>query len=394
MTRNGMSIGRRRFLQSGALGLGAGAFVPRTAAGQAAGGRPPAGSEPAAGRVRMSGDGLGLTPADHGRLLARLADEGRIRRDSYSNGGVVGELEERFAAWLGKERAVFMPTGTLANHLAVRALAGGRGRAVVQAESHLFNDSGDCVQTLSGITLMPVAPGRATFTLDDLQEVLDRTASGRVSRPVSVISVETPVRRRFGERFDQAELDRVTAFARGRGIRLHLDGARLFLQSACTGVGVEQYARPFDTVYVSLYKYFNAASGAILAGPRALLDDMFHTRRMFGAGLPGAWPFAAVALHYLPGFLDRFRRAVDVSEGFIERLARHEAFAVERMPAPTNLFRLRVSAPDPAAFQARLRDRGVDLGRIGPDGRVLVGVNETWNRATAADLAERFVAAV
>lgn len=394
MTRSGTSIGRRRFLQSGALGLGAGALVPGMAAGQAAGGLSAAGVEPSAGRVRMTGDGLGLTPGDHGRLLARLADEGLVSRDSYSNGGVVGELEERFAARLGKERAVFMPTGTLANHLAVRALAGGRGRAVVQAESHLCNDSGDCVQTLSGITLMPVAPGRATFTLDDLQEVIDRTAGGRVSRPVSVVSVETPVRRRFGERFDQAELDRVTAFARGRGIRLHLDGARLFLQSACTGVDAAQIARPFDTVYVSLYKYFNAASGAILAGPRALLDDMFHTRRMFGAGLPGAWPFAAVALHHLPGFVDRFRRAVDVSEGFIERVARHEAFAVERMPAPTNLFRLRVSVPDPAAFRARLRDRGVDLGRPAPDGRVLVGVNETWNRATADDLAERFAASV
>lgn len=392
MTRNGTSIGRRRFLQNGALGLGAGALAPGLVAGRGAGGQEAA--EPAAGRVRLSGDGLGLTPADHGRLLARLADEGRIRRDSYSNGGVVGELEERFAARLGKERAVFMPTGTLANHLAVRALAGGRGRAVVQAESHLYNDSGDCVQTLSGITLMPVAPGRATFTLDDLQEVVDRTAGGRVSRPVSVISVETPVRRRFGERFDQAELDRVTAFARARGIRLHLDGARLFLQSACTGVDAAQVARPFDTVYVSLYKYFNAASGAVLAGPRALLDGMFHTRRMFGAGLPGAWPFAAVALHHLPGFVGRFRRAVDVSEGFIERVTRHEAFAVERLPAPTNLFRLRVSVPDPAAFRTRLRDRGVDLGRPGPDGRVLVGVNETWNRATAADLAERFAASV
>ena len=390
MTRNGTSIGRRRFLRSGALGLGAGAFAPGLVAGRGAGGQ--GAVEPAAGRVRMTGDGLGLTPADHGRLLARLADEGRIRRDSYSNGGVVGELEERFAARLGKERAVFMPTGTLANHLAVRALTGGRGRAVVQAESHLCNDSGDCVQTLSGITLMPVAPGRATFTLDDLQEVIDRTAGGRVSRPVSVISVETPVRRRFGERFDQAELDRVTAFARARGIRLHLDGARLFLQSACTGVDAAQIARPFDTVYVSLYKYFNAASGAVLAGPRALLDGMFHTRRMFGAGLPGAWPFAAVALHHLPGFVGRFRRAVDVSEEFIERVTRHEAFAVERLPAPTNLFRLRLSGPDPAAFRTRLRDRGVDLGRPGPDGRVLVGVNETWNRATAADLAERFAA--
>lgn len=394
MTRNGTSIDRRRFLQTGALGLGAGALGPGLAAGQGGGIGAGSGAESNAGRVRMSGDGLGLTPADHGRILGRLADEGRIARDSYSNGGVVAELEERFAALLGKERAVFMPTGTLANHLAVRALAGGRGRAILQAESHLYNDSGDCVQTLSGITIMPLAPGRATFTLEEVQEVIDRTASGRVSRPVSVISVETPVRRRFGERFDQAELDRITAFARERGIGLHMDGARLFLQSACTGVDVAEYARPFDTVYVSLYKYFNSASGAILAGPRTLLDDMYHTRRMFGAGLPGAWPFAAVALHHVPGFVDRFRRAVETSEAFIERITRHEAFAVERMPAPTNLFRLRVSAADPAGFRARLREHGVDLGGVRPDGTILVGVNETWNRATAETLVDHFTSSL
>ena len=394
MHRNGTSIDRRRFLQTGALGLGAGVLGPGLAAGQGGGIGSGSAAEPGGSRVRMSGDGLGLTPADHGRILSRLADEGRIARDSYSNGGVVAELEERFAALLGKERAVFMPTGTLANHLAVRALAGGRGRAILQAESHLYNDSGDCVQTLSGITIMPLAAGRATFTLEEVQEVIDRTAGGRVSRPVSVISVETPVRRRFGERFDQAELDRITAFARERGIGLHMDGARLFLQSACTGVDVAEYARPFDTVYVSLYKYFNSASGAILAGPRALLDDMYHTRRMFGAGLPGAWPFAAVALHHVPGFVGRFRRAVETSEAFIERITRHEAFAVERMPAPTNLFRLRVSAADPAGFRARLRERGVDLGGVRPDGTILVGVNETWNRASAESLADRFTASL
>ena len=148
------------------------------------------------------------------------------------------------------------------------------------------------------------------------------------------------------------------------------------------------------TVYVSLYKYFNAASGAILAGPRALLDDMYHTRRMFGAGLPGAWPFAAVALHHVPGFVDRFRDAVAVSESFIGRLARHDAFTVERMTGGTNLFRLKVAAPDLTVFRARLRDQGVDLGGVSSDGRFLVGVNETWNRATADALADRFVAAV
>ena len=342
----------------------------------------------------MTGDGLGLTAMDQAQLLTRLADEGRIARDSYSNGGTVEELENRFAAVLGKERAVFMPTGTLANHLAVRALAGGTGRAIVQAESHLFNDSGDCVQTLSAITLMPLAAGSGTFTLDDVQETISRTASGRVTRPVSVISIETPVRRRFGEMFDHGEMNRITAYARRHGIRLHLDGARLFLQSAYTGTNVAEYARPFDTVYVSLYKYFNAVSGAILAGPRALLDDMYHTRRMFGAGLPGVWPFAAVALHHLPGFDDRFRTAVAVSESFIEQVTRHQAFSAARMPAPTNLFWLRVAAPDLTAFRTRLRDRGIDLGGSRPDGSFLVAVNETWTRSTAGDLVERFVAAV
>ncbi len=388
------SIDRRRFLQAGALGLGAGVFQPGAAVAQGGARLARASAEPASTRVRMTGDGLGLTAGDQARLLTRLADEGRIDRDSYSNGGTVQQLEEQVAALLGKERAVFMPTGTLANHLAVRALAGGTGRAIVQAESHLFNDSGDCVQTLSAITLMPLAPGKATFTLDEVQEVISRTASGRVARPVSVISIETPVRRRYGETFDDAELDRVTAFARREGIRLHLDGARLFLQSAYSGTAVAEYARPFDTVYVSLYKYFNAVSGAILAGPRALLDDMYHTRRMFGAGLPGAWPFAAVALHYLPGFVARFRDAVAVSEAFIGQLTRHDAFTVERMLGGTNLFRLEVAAPNLAAFRARLRDDGVDLGGVSGDGRFLVGVNETWNRVPADVLADRFVAAL
>ena len=386
-------INRRSFLRAGSFGLGAGLLTPLAANAQSRSGANVVGL-PANARVRMFGDGLGLTPAEQGQLLARLAEEGRIARDSYSNGGTVQELEEQFAQVLGKERAVFMPTGTLGNHLAVRALADGPGRALVQAESHLFNDSGDCVQTLSGVTLMPLAPNRGSFTVDEVREVVGRTATGRVRRPVSVISIETPVRRRFGEMFDPVEMDRVTAYARREGIGLHLDGARIFLQSGYTGVDVAEYARPFDTVYVSLYKYFNAVSGAILAGPAALLDGMYHTRRMFGAGLPGAWPFAAAALHYLPGFVDRFRAAVSVSESFIDQITQHEAFAVDRLSSPTNLFLLRVVAADLPTFRARLQRSGVDMGSNRSDGSFLLAVNETWNRVTAASLAERFVAAL
>src|SRR5215210_5377901 len=187
---------------------------------------------------------------------------------------------------------------------------------------------------------MPLAAGRATFTAADLQRVLDQTHSARVVSRVSAISIETPVRRRQGERFDPAELAQIIATARRDGIRLHLDGARLFLESAYSGTGVAEYARPFDTVYVSLYKYFNAASGAILAGPRDIIDGMYHGRRMFGGGLNHVWPFALVALHYLDGFSERYAAAVKISEDLVRTLRANQRFAVERIPLGTNLFRL------------------------------------------------------
>jgi len=376
-----MSINRRRFL--------AAASLPALAFGAARVEAIGAPADAAADRtVRLSGDGVGLTPPQYAALLTRLLDEKSMTPDSYSLGGIVEELETQCARLLGKERAIFMPTGTLANHMAVRALAGGSSRVVVQEQSHFYQDEGDCAQTLSNLTLMPLAPGRATFTADDLQQLLDHTKSARVVSRVSVIAVETPVRRMQGAHFDAGELAKIIAIARREGIRLHLDGARLFLQAAYTGEDVAAYARPFDTVYVSLYKYFNAASGAILAGPRDVIDGMFHGRRMFGGGLNTVWPFALVARHYLDGFSQRYGTAVRISEDVIRGLPQ-DAFAVERIPSGTNLFRLRVRGTDPTVFRKRLAERGVLLSP--PQGDAfLVGVNETLNRTTAPELVDAF----
>ena len=385
------TVDRRRFVQLGGLGAtGLALATPAPARGQPA-------TQRAEGQddrlVTMSGDGLALSPAQYSRLLARLTDETTLAPASYSLGGVVEQLETQFARVLGKEQAIFMPTGTLANHMAVRALAGGPSRIIVQEESHLHQDEGDCAQTLSGLTLIPLGAGQASFTAADVQRVLDRTKSSRVVPRVSVISIETPVRRRQGERFDSGQLQETIALARREGIRLHLDGARLFLQAAYTGESVADTARPFDTVYVSLYKYFNAPSGAILAGPRALLADLYHVRRMFGGGLAAVWPFAAVALHYLPGFGERFTTVVRTSEDLISTLQRHEQFSIERIPQGTNLFRLSVKSADPLAYQKRLAARRVLLSAPQRD-RFLVAVNETLNRMTAAEASDAFVRAL
>ena len=124
---------------------------------------------------------------------------------------------------------------------------------------------------------------------------------GRVETPIGAIQIETPVRRRQGERFDFDEMKKAAAWARAHNVGLHLDGARLFLESAYSARPVKEYAALFDTVYVSMYKYFNAASGAILAGPEGTACGPLPYAPDVRRRLPHVWPFAAVALHYSTG---------------------------------------------------------------------------------------------
>jgi threonine aldolase len=339
-------------------------------------------------RVQANGDGIHHTPAEYAALLQKLS--GTIEPDEYSIGGVVARLEQSVASALGKETAVWLSTGTLANHLAIRLLAGDKRRVLVQQESHLFNDCGDCCQTLSGLHLVPLAPGKATFTVDDLDREANRGASGRVSVPIGAIQIETPVRRKTGEAFDFAEMKRVAQWARDRKIGLHLDGARLYLAAAYSGLPVRQYTALFDTVYISMYKYFNAASGAILAGPKSLLENLYHPRRMFGNGLAHVWPFAAVALHFFEGFPERYAQAVATSEKVIAALQADSRFEVTRVPSGTNIFSLRVKGVNAQAFQRRTQDAGFILSAPHNDSFTVL-VNETWARATPQEILARLV---
>ena len=285
---------------------------------------------------------------------------------------------------------MFMPSGTLANQLALRTLAGAKRRVIVPETSHVYNDTGDACQTLSGLTLMPLGPGAATFTRADIEAVLTRTAGGRVATGVGAILIESPIRRLFGQMFDWDEAKRITDFAREHAIGTHLDGARLFIASAYTGISPAAYAAPFDTVYVSLWKYFNSGIGAILAGPKRVLDGMFHVRRMFGGNLAVGWPAALVAGYYMDGFVDRLTSAVRVSEDFYTAIARHPKVTVSKFPNGTNLSRLTFKGADVASVARKLSDRGIQLPGGSPEGVVMLGVNETWNRTTAADLVRAF----
>src|SRR5690606_19841138 len=237
-------------------------------------------------RVNFASDGLGLSPAEYAALLGEVVAEDGFEPDYYSQGGAIRELERKFARLLGKDDAIYLPTGTLANHLAVRRLAGADRRVLVQAESHLYNDSGDCAQTLGGLNLVPLAEGASTLSVGEVERWLQRSDGGRVETRVGVIAIESPVRRRHHEMADFDELTRVSSLARERGIRLHLDGARMFNLPLHSGRSLHEYSALFDTVYVSLWKHFNAGSGAILAGDASFIEGLYHQRRMFGGALP------------------------------------------------------------------------------------------------------------
>jgi threonine aldolase len=327
-----------------------------------------------------------LTTAEYAQLLATLT-AGDLKPDVYLKGGAVEELENRFAKLLGKERALFFPTGTLANHMAVRLLAGERRHVLVQEESHLYRDEGDCAQTLSGINLVPLAPGRATIKASEIVEAVDRAGSPPYPVPVGAISIESPVRRTHGQAFDFEEMKKISAFARERKIGLHLDGARMYLAAAYTGIAPATYSALFDTVYVSLYKYFNAPFGAILTGPAPLIEAATVLRHQFGGGVLHAWESAAVALHYLDGFEDRYQRAVRSGEELLGRLEQKK-IRVHRMEAGTNVFLLDFpSAPD-AGFQKRLADRGIMIAPPPAQGPASIQVNETILRRSPEEIAE------
>ena len=378
------TLSRRELLGAGAATAVTG-VLPRSAGSVS----PGAGFEPPV--VNLSHDGLALTPAEQAARLQRLVHRKGFAADEYSLGGVVAELEAAFAALLGKPAALFVPTGTLANHLAVRALAGtSRGsaaRVLVPHMSHLYNDTGDALTELSGLNMVALGHGSASFPLSEVAMELERARSGRVATQPAALVVESPVRRCQGELFDPEELRRVTDFARTQGLGLHLDGARMLIASAYTGIAPAAMAAPFDTVYVSLYKGLNAPSGAMLAGPKALIDGLFHARRMFGGGLPAGWPFAAGALEDLPGFVERLKGAVAASEQVFRELD-SLGIPVRRVPRGTNVAFLPLGAADPATVRATLAAAQVRIGSPPPGVKDLrLVVNESWSRREPRELA-------
>ena len=390
-TFGGKPMDRRAFLAAGSTA----ALLPALAAGAT----PPAGATtPTPGlftTVKFTTDGLSLSPREYVAVLQEIAAADDFEADDYSRGGALAALEARFAAALGKPAAIWLPTGTLANQLALRTLAGADRRVLVQADSHLYCDSGDGATTLAGLNLVPLGAGPEGITLDEVAYALSMAASGRVAVPVGAIAIESPIRRRDHAAVPFEQLQAITTLAREHGIRTHLDGSRLFTLPLHAGHGVREHAALFDTVYVSTWKHFNSASGAILAGETAVISPLFHARRMYGGGLPAAWPLAAPAARHLDSFEADYADAWRRMDAIIAALAPHRAFAFRKFERGTSRLFLRVDTPDPAAFAARVRTHDIHFPRgVNGDGEFVLQVNPTLARRPVEALVAVMVAAL
>ncbi len=341
-------------------------------------------------RIDFLYDGIDLSPSEYTHLLSKLVDEGKVKPDNYSNGGVVAELEESFAKQLGKDSAVFMPTGTMANHIAVRELAKEKRRVIVQEQSHLYNDCGDCCQTLSGLNLIPLGKDSTSFSLEEVEQLIAKTQSGRVETQVGVIMIESPVRRKYDTMFGTDRIKAIANYAQKNNIKMHMDGARLFVEAAHTGVKPEYYAQYFDTIYTSMYKCFNAPSGAILAGSKQFTEKLYHTRRMFGGGLPASWPNAAIALHYAQYFEEEYQKSWKNAQLFFQEVSKDERFKPEYFENGTHVVRINITHPNLKGFVTKLKEQQITVGSPDEKG-IRLKINPTINREVPKVLASIFI---
>ncbi|KIC95426.1 threonine aldolase family protein [Flavihumibacter solisilvae] len=335
---------------------------------------------PAVRPVRFFGDGETFEPEDYINELAKLNAKGRIERDRYGTGGVVAALEKKFTEITGKESAIFMPSGTMANQLAIAVLSGESSKVFVQDTSHVFRDEADAAQSVFSKRLYPLAPGETYFTARQLQDTIESLPNEEVFRTgIGAVSIENPVRRTDGRQVPIDEIRKISTYCRSNNIKLHLDGARLFMASAWSGVPIKEYASHFDTVYVSLYKYFGASAGAVLCGSKDVIGKMGHLVKVHGGSMYSNWANAAMALHRLDGFEERLQSAVRRSEEIFASLNKIPGIRVSALSGGTNIYTLELAKEiDGRKLQEKLnKEFNVRMPRPNDKGQGQLMVNET-----------------
>ncbi len=387
-------INRRKFLKASGLTM-LPAFIP--AASLLAAGRPPKNPVTDDPTVYFYFDGLNYDPARYLEQLQLVNGKKPIEKDRYGTGGAVAALEKEFCEITGKEKAVFMPSGTMANQFAIAVLSGGNTKVFVQEISHVYRDEADAAQSVFQKRLVPLAKDETYFTAAALKQAVESLKDQEVfTSGVGAVSIENPVRRTSGRRVPLEEIKKISEYCRSNNIKLHLDGARIHMASAWSGTSIKEYASYFDTIYISLYKYLGAAGGAILCGEKKIMDKMPHLVKIHGGSMYGNWMNAAMALHRLDGVEVRLNNAVKRSAEIFAALNKLPGVNISELDGGTNIYQLELAKQiDGKKMQELLNKQfQVRIPGINDKNQTQLTVNETLLFREAAYLVNAFSVAV
>ena len=286
--------------------------------------------------------------------------------DQYGEDPSTNRLQARLAELLGKEAALWLPTGTMANQVALRTLTRPGDEVVASRESHAaWHEVGGAAAN-AGVQIHEIGQG-GRFSADELRAAT-KPRNFAIFPTTTLVEIENTHNRAGGVVVPQDEVLAVCAAARELGLATFLDGARLWNASAASGLALNTLAAPFDLVAVAFSKGLGAPGGSLLAGSKALIAAADRHRRRMGGAMRQNGIFTAAALHALDHHLARLPEDHANARVFAERLAAGAPVRLDLATVQTNIvvFHLPDSLPmDAPTLSARARERGVLVNAFG-----------------------------
>jgi threonine aldolase len=271
-------------------------------------------------------------------------------------------LQERVATLLGKEAALFLPSGTMCNAIGFRLhLRAGGDEVILDRTSHPVRYEAGGPAVLSGAMPYPVDGAGGIFTAGQVTDAL-RPAGDRYAPRSRLVSIEQTTNVGGGRVWPLAAIDAVLDVAVAHGLRAHLDGARLMNAVVASGVPAADYARRFDTAWVDFTKGLGAPVGAALAGSRELIDEAWRHKQMLGGAMRQAGIVAAGALYALEHHVDRLAEDHANARTLAEGLAALPEVSIDPATVETNIVIFEVA--DAVAASGRLWQEGVLLAPL------------------------------
>jgi len=279
--------------------------------------------------------------------------------DQFGEDPTINQLQARVAGLLGKEAALWLPSGTMANQVGLRALTRPGDDVIVSRESHaVWHETGGGGAN-AGVQFTEIGcAGR--FTAGEFVDAI-KQRDHMLYPPTTLVEVENTHNRAGGIVIDQDEAASICAAARQRRITSFLDGARLWNAAVASGRSVEELAAPFDVVSVALSKGLGAPAGTMLAGPRDVMRDCVRHRRMLGGAMRQIGILGAAGLYALDHHVDRLIEDHEHAQLIASRLRINARVRLAADPVETNIviFSLADDGPDAAGVVAGARARGV-----------------------------------